>query len=363
MMVSIHAGVRSASLQARTLALGALLALWLPITVFAEGPRAGVVTTLDGRADLARAEQVRSLRFNDDVFGRDRIDTAERSLVRVLLGGKAIVTVRELSSLTIGEVPDRAVVDLSQGRVALGVAKKLLRPGEAIEVRTPNAIAAVRGSSIVVTVSRTEGGVETNVVTRGVSLPVEVSSPGRRGSVELGENEIVIVTGAGANARISTPRGLTAQEVAAADAASHAPRAAKHDEDAAEGLPTDLAEETEKASQELVSLGEIEVEKGGPSTASIGLNEHNAALAARQNGAPGQGTPGGPGSFGSGGELPGTGASGGGIGGGGAGGEGTGNFPGHSAFSNGNPTNNNASPTGLNPPAHGLGGNPPPGHQ
>ena len=51
-------------------------------------PRAGVVTTLGGRADLARAEQVRLLRFDDDLFGRDRIDTSEHSLVRVLLGGK-----------------------------------------------------------------------------------------------------------------------------------------------------------------------------------------------------------------------------------------------------------------------------------
>ena len=34
---------------------------------------------------------------------RDHIATAEKSVVRVLLGGKALVTVRELSSLTIKE--------------------------------------------------------------------------------------------------------------------------------------------------------------------------------------------------------------------------------------------------------------------
>ncbi|HTI53037.1 MAG TPA: hypothetical protein VMC04_02320, partial [Verrucomicrobiae bacterium] len=54
----------------------------------------GVVTTLAGNATVARAAlpEPRPLRFKDDVFLRDRISTAERSIVRVLLGGKALVT-------------------------------------------------------------------------------------------------------------------------------------------------------------------------------------------------------------------------------------------------------------------------------
>lgn len=110
----------------------------------------GVVTTIDGRATVARPAlpSPLSLKFKDDVFGRDRISTQENSLVRVLLGGKAILTVRELSEVTISEEPGRAVVTLPSGKVVLAVQKQRMRPGESIEIRTPNAVAAVRGSIV-----------------------------------------------------------------------------------------------------------------------------------------------------------------------------------------------------------------------
>jgi hypothetical protein len=112
----------------------------------------GVVTTLDGRATVARPALTSplALKFKDDVFGRDRISTQENSLIRVLLGGKAILTVRELSQVTINEEPGRAVVTLPSGKVVLAVAKQRMRSGESIEIRTPNAVAAVRGSILAV---------------------------------------------------------------------------------------------------------------------------------------------------------------------------------------------------------------------
>ncbi len=120
----------------------------------------GVVTTLAGRATVARAAlpQPLPLRFKDDVFARDRIATAEKSIVRVLLGGKALVTVRELSALTITEEAGRATVDLRSGKIALGVVRRRMRPGEVIEIRTPNAIAAIRGTVLVVELIPEPGG-------------------------------------------------------------------------------------------------------------------------------------------------------------------------------------------------------------
>jgi hypothetical protein len=112
----------------------------------------GVVTTLAGTATVARVAlpSPLPLRFKDDVFLRDRISTAERSTVRVLLGGKALVTVRELSALTITEDTGRSTIDLSTGKIAMGVLRQRMRPGEVIEIRTPNAIAAIRGTVLVV---------------------------------------------------------------------------------------------------------------------------------------------------------------------------------------------------------------------
>lgn len=119
----------------------------------AQQPKAGVVTTLQGQATVARPviPQPIPLKFKDDVFAQDRIDTREDSIVRVLLGGKALVTIRELSTFTITEEPGRAVVELQSGKAAVAVARRLLGPGQALEVRTPNAVAAVRGTLGVVT--------------------------------------------------------------------------------------------------------------------------------------------------------------------------------------------------------------------
>ena len=119
----------------------------------------GVVTTLTGQA--TRTAQTAPgtaapLRFKDGVFGADTIRTAERAFVRMLLERKAVLTVRELSVLRISNDATQAVVDLHSGGIAFSVARPRLRPGESVLIHTPNAVAAVRGTSIVV---ETDGAV------------------------------------------------------------------------------------------------------------------------------------------------------------------------------------------------------------
>src|SRR5213594_2183463 len=134
-----------------------LTTLW-PTPVQAEDPRGvGIVTTLTGQATVTRAAlplQSSPLKFRDDLFYRDRISTMERSMARVLLGGKALITVRELSELTITEEPGRSsIVDLAIGKLSLAVVRSLMSPGETIEVRTHNAVVGVRGTVVVVEVT------------------------------------------------------------------------------------------------------------------------------------------------------------------------------------------------------------------
>src|SRR5213083_1718174 len=113
--------------------------------------RAGVVTTLKGKVTVVRASssELTPLKFRDAVFVRDRITTGKDSFARVLLGGKAVVTIREFSAVTITEVPGVATVDVGGGRVAVAVARERMRPGDLVEVRTPNAVAGIRGTVIV----------------------------------------------------------------------------------------------------------------------------------------------------------------------------------------------------------------------
>jgi len=180
-----------------------------PGVIAQERPGVGVVTTLEGTATVARAEltSARLLRFKDDVYVRDRITTGEQSLVRVLLGGKATVTARERSVLTITESAGVSTIHLDDGRVSVAVSKALMKPGEVIEIKTPNAVSAIRGTVVIAEVVPGPTVSSTISVLRGL---VEVSrlDAGRRvgTSVYVGALQAVTVTGVN---RLPQPATIT----------------------------------------------------------------------------------------------------------------------------------------------------------
>ena len=139
----------------RAAALAAVCMLSFPTITSAQATKAGVVTTLQGSATVARATatQPAPLRFKDDVFEQDHIVTGESSIVRILLGGKAVVTVRERSALTIHETPTTSTIEISSGKIALAVAKDRMKPGESVQIKTPNAMAGVRGTVVIADVA------------------------------------------------------------------------------------------------------------------------------------------------------------------------------------------------------------------
>jgi hypothetical protein len=178
--------------------------------------RVGVVTNVEGVATVARVAlpEPRPLQFKDDLFLRDRITTGERSLVRVLLGGKATVTARERSVLTITEVPGVATINLGDGRVAVAVAKGLMKPGEVIEIKTPNAVTAIRGTVVIAEVQPVRGGHQSTItILRGL---VDVTRVGSTGAltgpaVKVGALERVTVVGA---QPVPAPQKITRQAAA-----------------------------------------------------------------------------------------------------------------------------------------------------
>ena len=100
------------------------------------------------------SNEMSTLTFKDSLFDHDRIGTGERSSARLLLGGKALVTVRELSSLTTAEQPDRAGLRLTGGTVALAVAGQRMRPDESVDIHLPNAVASARGAVLIAEATR-----------------------------------------------------------------------------------------------------------------------------------------------------------------------------------------------------------------
>jgi hypothetical protein len=132
------------------LSLAVVLVLTLGTQAQAQ-ERAGVVTTLEGNVTVMRASlsQPAPLKFKDDIFVKDRITTGTKAVARIMLGGRAVVTVREHSVVTITEVPGVSTVDVVAGRAAIAVAREKMQAGDLVEVRTPNAVAGIRGTVIV----------------------------------------------------------------------------------------------------------------------------------------------------------------------------------------------------------------------
>jgi hypothetical protein len=182
----------------------ALLCASVPAVAAAQSEEsAGVVTTVNGDATLIRAVAAArpvSLQMRDEIFVRDRIHTQQHSLVRVLLGGKALITVRELSVLTVTEEAGRVTVDLQSGKIGVAVVKGRMRPGEVIEIRSPNATAAVRGTVFVVEVDPIKAGVTTPTTTTRVhlfhgALDVSAHLDPSQPTVRLAELQSVVVSG------------------------------------------------------------------------------------------------------------------------------------------------------------------------
>ena len=181
-----------------------LLCAGLPTFAAAQSEEAaGVVTTVNGDATLIRAVAAAppaSLQMRDEIFVRDRIHTQPRSLVRVLLGGKALITMRELSVLTVTEEAGRVTVDLQSGKIGVAVVKGRMRPGEVIEIRSPNATAAVRGTVFVVEVDPITAGATTPTPTTRVhlfqgALDVSAHLDPSQPAVRLAELQSVVVAG------------------------------------------------------------------------------------------------------------------------------------------------------------------------
>ena len=139
--------------------------------------KVGVVTTVVGPVSVVRTSMApAALKFKDDVFVNDRVTTGDEAMTRILLGGKVVVTARERSTITITEVPGLATIDLGTGRIAVAVDRTRMKPGERVDVRTPHAVAGVRGTVLVV---EAKASTSTVTVLKGLVEVARLDASGR----------------------------------------------------------------------------------------------------------------------------------------------------------------------------------------
>ncbi|MBI1996287.1 MAG: FecR domain-containing protein, partial [Deltaproteobacteria bacterium] len=186
-----------------------LTLLFIPTLLYGQQQPSGVVTAVQGQAQLTRSTIAApsALRVKDGVIIRDVIDTREKSLARILFGGKATVTVRELSRFEVREetLPGggtRSTIELSSGAVLVNVARQLMGPRDEIHIRTPNAVAAVRGSTIFAEAIQAALSAFTQLFGGSLLLCIP---PLVCPEVPLSENMNATATGSGANVQIAQP--------------------------------------------------------------------------------------------------------------------------------------------------------------
>ncbi len=194
----------------RAVFLHSALILVASAQVFAQQQPAGVVTALQGKAQLTRAVAPGpvALRFKDGVHVSDTIDTQEKSLVRVLFGGKSTVTLRELSRFEVREelLPTggtRSTMELSSGAILVNVARQLMRPGDEIVIRTPNAVASVRGTLAFLQYFPASGVTVVTTLSGLVSLQGQLIGPNTQATVSGTDIKISTISQQQANQIVS----------------------------------------------------------------------------------------------------------------------------------------------------------------
>ena len=137
----------------------------LALTASSEEIPAGRVSALQGTASVTRvsAKQSLPLRFSDNVYLHDQIATGDASLAKILLGGKAVLTVRERSIVRITEMPNVSTVTVTAGRTHINVLRERMQAGDVVEIRTPNATAAIRGTIVVTEVEPDAEGTRSTI--------------------------------------------------------------------------------------------------------------------------------------------------------------------------------------------------------
>ena len=197
--------------------LASSLVLLLTAAVHAQSP-AGTVAALQGRAEARGGGQTtwRALALRSDVFVGEHLRTADASRLKLLMRDDSVITLGPKSELVIDEQVVRTEGGTSRlgamvGAVRAVVTDRYGKPGASFEVKTPTAVAGVRGTGFVVLVDA--DGTRTRVIgLYDVTRVRSVADARGRREVRIGPGQLTEVVAGGDP---TPPRDLSADELAA----------------------------------------------------------------------------------------------------------------------------------------------------
>ena len=187
------------------------LVLLLFATVARAQDPVGTVAALQGRAESQATGQTawRQLALRSDVFVGERVRTGDASRVKLLMRDDSVITLGARSELTIDEQVVRQEGSTSRLGALVGAVRAVVTDrygsrGASFEVKTPTAVAGVRGTGFVVLVDA--DGKRTRVVgLYDVTRVRSVTDTRGRHEVRIGPGQITEVV---AGAQPTAPRDL-----------------------------------------------------------------------------------------------------------------------------------------------------------
>ncbi len=140
------------------------LSLLLPVVVAGAKEKAGVVLALRGRGTIVRQEQTLKARARDAIFDIDEVITHRTSRMKLLFRDDSLLSLSEMSRLVVKEYlfseeknRSRAIYQLLEGKLRAIVGRSDL------EIHTPTAVAAARGTGFFIWTGTSEKGPYTGI--------------------------------------------------------------------------------------------------------------------------------------------------------------------------------------------------------
>jgi hypothetical protein len=176
---------------------------------------AGSVASLLGRAEAQAGGQAtwRALAAGNDVFVGERLRTGESSRLKLLMRDDSVLTLGPKSELVVDQLEVRDGSSTSRLGAAVGAVRAVVTDrygtkGSSFEVKTPTAVAGVRGTGFVALID--DDAKRTRVIgLYDVTFVCSVTDPSCRHEVRVGPGQITEVIAGGLPTK---PRQLSASQ-------------------------------------------------------------------------------------------------------------------------------------------------------
>ena len=189
--------IRNGDLQVfvnRVLIQLAILLFAAPVMAGEPLTAVGFIAALRGEVTLDRASDIQEAALNTDIFADDRVQTGENGRVKIRFADDSTVTMSPDSTLDVAEylksmegTKGKSLLKMTIGRMRVVSGKNKL------EVHTPTAVAATRGTEFFVIVSEVNGKMVTEIPCLDGALSVRNIDSGVKGEVVVNAGQVTQV--------------------------------------------------------------------------------------------------------------------------------------------------------------------------